>query len=187
MKNLDYTTNTPLILFYSCYFPCLPRVWLIYNSYEPTQADVVVFKSLPNAPTKEHPHAARWYKHIASYADVFPSLPGDSTKSVADYVPTLKAQAATTEQLAEEEDDDEVDLFGSDDEEADAEAERVKQERLKAYAEKKAAKPKTIAKSIVTLDVSPLLLLFLFLWSYFPCRTWRKLIFRSNHGMMRQI
>jgi hypothetical protein len=29
----------------------------------------------------------------------------------------------------------------------------VKQERLKAYAEKKAAKPKTIAKSIVTLDV----------------------------------
>ena len=40
--------------------------------------------------------------------------------------------------------------------EADAEAERVKQERLKAYAEKKAAKPKTIAKSIVTLDVSPL-------------------------------
>jgi elongation factor 1-beta len=45
-----------------------------------------------------------------------------------------------------------VDLFGSDDED-DAEAERVKQERLKAYAEKKATKPKTIAKSIVTLDV----------------------------------
>jgi len=33
----------------------------------------------------------------------------------------------------------------------------VKQERLKAYAEKKAAKPKTIAKSIVTLDVESLL------------------------------
>jgi elongation factor 1-beta len=48
-----------------------------------------------------------------------------------------------------------VDLFGSDDEEEDAEAERVKQERLKAYAEKKATKPKTIAKSLVTLDVKP--------------------------------
>jgi elongation factor 1-beta len=46
-------------------------------------------------------------------------------------------------------------LFGSDDEEEDAEAECVKQERLKAYAEKKATKPKTIAKSLVTLDVKP--------------------------------
>jgi elongation factor 1-beta len=63
----------------------------------------------------------------------------------------VKAQAAAVE--AADDDDDEVDLFGSDDEEDDAEAERVKQERLKAYAEKKATKPKTIAKSIVTLDV----------------------------------
>jgi elongation factor 1-beta len=128
---------------------------LISDRYEPTQADVVVFKSLPNAPTATHPHAARWYKHISSYASVFPSLPGDNTKSAADYVPTLKAQAESTEQAAEEEEDDDVDLFGSDDEEADAEAERVKQERLTAYAEKKSAKPKTIAKSIVTLDVNP--------------------------------
>jgi elongation factor 1-beta len=68
-------------------------------------------------------------------------------------VPALKAGAPPAAKPAqEEEDDDDVDLFGSDDED-DAEAERVKQERLKAYAEKKAAKPKTIAKSIVTLDV----------------------------------
>lgn len=53
------------------------------------------------------------------------------------------------------EDDDDVDLFGSDDEEEDAEAARVREERLKAYHEKKAAKPKTIAKSVVTLDVKP--------------------------------
>jgi elongation factor 1-beta len=47
-------------------------------------------------------------------------------------------------------------LFGSDDEEADAEAEKVKQERLAAYNAKKAAKgPKPAAKSIVTLDVKP--------------------------------
>lgn len=124
------------------------------NRYQPTQADVVVYKSLPNAPSKAtHPHAARWYAHITSYQAEHATLPGDSKKSATDYVPALKVAAASTEKApAEEEDDDEVDLFGSDDEE-DAEAERVKQERLKAYAEKKAAKPKTIAKSIVTLDV----------------------------------
>lgn len=52
-------------------------------------------------------------------------------------------------------DDDEIDLFGSDDDEEDAEAERVKAERVAAYAAKKANKPKTIAKSVVTLDVKP--------------------------------
>jgi len=116
----------------------------------------VVYKSLPNPPTKStHPHAARWYSHITSYSHDFPSLPGDATKSAVDYVPTLKVQAAKTEQAKDDaEDDEDIDLFGSDEEE-DAEAERVKQERLKAYAEKKAAKPKTIAKSIVTLDVNP--------------------------------
>jgi elongation factor 1-beta len=127
--------------------------------YAPTQADVVVFKSLSSAPDKAtHPHAARWYSHITSYESEHATLPGDSTKSVADYVPALHAQTTITEKAAAPatapEEDDDVDLFGSDDEE-DAEAERVKQERLKAYAEKKAAKPKTIAKSIVTLDVKP--------------------------------
>jgi len=48
--------------------------------------------------------------------------------------------------------DDDMDLFGSDD---DAEAEAVRQERLKAYAEKKAKKPGIIAKSSVVLDVKP--------------------------------
>ncbi|XP_067937587.1 elongation factor 1-delta-like [Watersipora subatra] len=55
---------------------------------------------------------------------------------------------------AEEEDDDDIDLFGSDDEE-DAEAERIKQERLAAYAAKKAKKPTLIAKSNIILDVKP--------------------------------
>ena len=44
-----------------------------------------------------------------------------------------------------EDDDEDIDLFGSDDEE-DAEAERIKAERVAAYNAKKAAKPKTIAK-----------------------------------------
>lgn len=63
-------------------------------------------------------------------------------------VPAADASAA-------DEDDDDVDLFGSDDE-VDEEAEKVKQQRLAEYAAKKAAKgPKPAAKSIVTLDVKP--------------------------------
>lgn len=63
--------------------------------------------------------------------------------------------AATAAPAAEEEeDDDDVDLFGSDDE-VDEEAEKLKQQRLEEYRKKKAAKPATIAKSLVTLDVKP--------------------------------
>jgi len=56
---------------------------------------------------------------------------------------------------AEEEESDEDDLFGSDSEEEDEEAARIKEERLKAYAEKKAKKPGPIAKSNIMLDVKP--------------------------------
>ncbi|VDO82852.1 unnamed protein product, partial [Onchocerca flexuosa] len=51
--------------------------------------------------------------------------------------------------------EDDFDLFGSSDEENDEEKEMIKQQRLKAYAEKKAKKPGTIAKSSVILDVKP--------------------------------
>jgi len=58
----------------------------------------------------------------------------------------------------EEDDDDDVDLFGSDDED-DAEAERIKAERVAAYNEKKAAKEAKkgvlVAKSNIILDVKP--------------------------------
>ena len=56
---------------------------------------------------------------------------------------------------ASKEDDDDIDLFGSDDEEDSAEAERVKAERVAAYAAKKSKKPALIAKSSVLLDVKP--------------------------------
>ncbi|XP_051785162.1 eukaryotic translation elongation factor 1 delta b (guanine nucleotide exchange protein) isoform X3 [Erpetoichthys calabaricus] len=54
----------------------------------------------------------------------------------------------------EEEEDDDIDLFGSDDEE-DTEAARIREERLKQYAEKKSKKPALIAKSSILLDVKP--------------------------------
>ena len=52
------------------------------------------------------------------------------------------------------EDDDDVDLFGSDSE-VDEEAEKLKAQRLEEYRKKKEGKTKPAAKSIVTLDVKP--------------------------------
>jgi len=63
--------------------------------------------------------------------------------------------AAAEKPKAEEKEDEDIDLFGSSDEEEDEEKERIKQERLKAYAEKKSKKPGPIAKSSVILDVKP--------------------------------
>ncbi|KAM3927814.1 elongation factor 1-delta isoform 3-T3 [Leptodactylus fuscus] len=69
--------------------------------------------------------------------------------------PVLAPPAAAPKLKAEEEDDDDdIDLFGSDEEE-DAEAARIKEERLRQYAEKKAKKPGLIAKSSILLDVKP--------------------------------
>lgn len=100
-----------------------------------------VFKALGSAPSAaEHPNASRWYTHIASWSSEHASLPGSSTAGES------FVKSATEAAKPAEDDDDEVDLFGSDDEEEDAEAERIKAERVKAYQEKKAGKPKTVAK-----------------------------------------
>jgi elongation factor 1-beta len=61
---------------------------------------------------------------------------------------------AKAEVKKDEEED--IDLFGSDDEEEDAEAEKLKAQRLAEYNARKAAgKPKPAAKSMVILDVKP--------------------------------
>lgn len=63
-------------------------------------------------------------------------------------------QAAPVQAKQEENgDDDDFDLFDSD--EDDEEAIRIKQERLDAYAAKKSNKPALIAKSSILLDVKP--------------------------------
>ncbi|KAI0898260.1 putative elongation factor 1-beta [Annulohypoxylon nitens] len=134
--------------------------WLTTRSYitgyAPSQADVVVFKAIKSAPeSAKYPNAARWYKHIASFEDEFATLPGDASKPYTVYGPDESAATLNPAKAPAAEEDDDVDLFGSDDEEEDAEAVRVREERLAAYKAKKEAKPKVAAKSVVTLDVKP--------------------------------
>lgn len=74
------------------------------------------------------------------------SLPG-TKKAASEYGPTGAVAAKKA--------DDDLDLFGSDDEEEDAEAEAAKAARLAEYQAKKAKKPVVIAKSSVVLDVKP--------------------------------
>jgi len=69
--------------------------------------------------------------------------------------PQEKPAAPVANGVEDSDDDDDDDLFGSDDEDDDGEAEKVRQERLAAYAAKKAAKPGPIAKSNIILDVKP--------------------------------
>ena len=69
-----------------------------------------------------------------------------------------KPSAPVKEEEEDDDDDDDIDLFGSDD---DEEAEKIKEQRLKAYAEKKAKKPTIIAKSSILLDVKPVSLVSL--------------------------
>jgi hypothetical protein len=127
---------------------------------------VHVFKALSGIPDAAvAPHTVRWYKHIQSYTKEFDTLPGTSKAGEA-----LTASAAAPAPAAAEE-DDEVDLFGSDDE-VDEEAERLKAERVAAYAAKKAAKPKTIAKVCV---------LFLGI-VYFPLNTFIFIVCRNPRG-----
>ncbi|KAL1789645.1 elongation factor 1-delta isoform X1 [Sigmodon hispidus] len=56
---------------------------------------------------------------------------------------------------AEDNENNDIDLYGSDEEEEDKEAARLREERLGQYAEKKAKKPTLVAKSSNLLDVKP--------------------------------
>jgi elongation factor 1-beta len=111
------------------------------EGYAPSQADVAAFDGLGAAPPADLFHALRFYNHVKSYSDA-------ERKSF----PGAAAAPAAAKKVVDE---DDVDLFGSDEEEEDAEAIRIREERLKLYAAKKGNKPSVIAKSLVKLDVKP--------------------------------
>lgn len=102
-----------------------------------------VYNNVGSAPDAgQHPHVARWYRHIASYAQEHETLPGDKEAGSKLFAPGASGAAAPAAAAEEEED---IDLFGSDDEE-DPEAEAEKQRRLDEYNERKKNKVKPVAK-----------------------------------------
>lgn len=111
--------------------------------------------SAPDA--AKYPHAARWYKHIASYESEFSTLPGDPSKAYTTYGPETTELPTNPKDKPAADDDDMDDLFGSDeDEEEDPEVVKEREARLAEYKKKKEAKgPKPAAKSLVTLEVKP--------------------------------
>ena len=121
----------------------------MFLRWQPTQADVVVLEALGKVPTSSNPHVLRWYNHIKSYD--LKTLPGERKAPV---ILSSNNSANVTAAKSEDDDDKDVDLFESDEEE-DAEAARLREERLKAYEEKKSRKPAPVAKSSIVLDVKP--------------------------------
>ncbi|WVO12964.1 hypothetical protein L204_100573 [Cryptococcus depauperatus] len=123
------------------------------DGYTPTTADVEIYKKLGSAPEATFPHSLRWYNHITSFSDEFDSLP----------VGVNSVGVSAAKETQQDDNDDEIDLFGSDDE-VDEEAERIKAERVAKYNEAREAKKQEklaagktldVAKSVVTLQVKP--------------------------------
>lgn len=145
--------------------------------YQPTKVDIEIFSQLGKAPENSFAHALRWYNHIKSFSEaekksfadgVCPMKTATPTchaaksaapacpvaKPTAPACPTAKPAVPACPAAKPADDDDDVDLFGSDDEE-DVDAAKIREERLQAYAQKKLNKPVIIAKSSVVLDVKP--------------------------------
>lgn len=78
-----------------------------------------------------------------------------SSLNVGSAAPAATKAAPAPSNKNKDEDDDGVDLFASDSEDDDAEAAKIREERLAAYAAKKSKKPALIAKSSLVLDVKP--------------------------------
>jgi len=82
------------------------------------------------------------------------TVPACTSKPVSNST-SVQVNGVTVSNNKDDDNEDDFELFGDDNEEDDAEAERLKQERVKAYEDKKAKKPVLIAKSNIILDVKP--------------------------------
>ncbi|KAI8620054.1 hypothetical protein BC830DRAFT_638662 [Chytriomyces sp. MP71] len=133
------------------------------DGYTATQADVAVYEAVkaPVAAAK-YPHVARWWNHINARGGKTAKFPG-TKKSISAYGPSGAAPAAPAAKkaapapspAAKKDEEEDFDLFASDEEEEDAEKAALTAKRLAEYNAKKAAKPKPVAKSMVILDVKP--------------------------------
>uniref|UniRef100_A0A2K5S302 Elongation factor 1-beta n=1 Tax=Cebus imitator TaxID=2715852 RepID=A0A2K5S302_CEBIM len=114
------------------------------EGYVPSQADVAVFEAVSGPLLADLCH---------SYEKEKASLPGVK-KALGKYGP-VDVEDTTGSGATDSKDDDDMDLFGSDDEEESEEVKRLREERLAQYESKKAKKPALVAKSSILLDVKP--------------------------------
>jgi len=119
------------------------------EGYQPSQADVVVFKALHGAPdARKYKYASRWYSHIHAFTEQ-----EQAKFRVASVPAVLEAPAKGSE--APKKDEEAFDLF-EEDAEAEEQHERDLEERRKKADEAKGKKAKdVIAKSSLLLDVKP--------------------------------
>ena len=123
------------------------------QSDAPSQADVAVFKAFESAPTPRSTPTPRAGTSTSPRTRASSNLPGDASQEYTTYGPD--ASEVTVNPAVNPDAEEDVDLFGSDEEEEDAEAAKIREERLAEYKKKKEAKPKIAAKSIVTMDIKP--------------------------------
>uniref|UniRef100_A0A915LXW3 Elongation factor 1-beta n=1 Tax=Meloidogyne javanica TaxID=6303 RepID=A0A915LXW3_MELJA len=126
------------------------------KGFLPSSEDSYVFGVLKSSTiSAQYPHVARWFKHMQSFSDAeqtaWPKsgFGGSGPAPKATTTPKEAPKEASKPAAA-----DDFDLFGSD-ESDDEEKKKLTEQRLKAYAEKKAKKPGVIAKSNVIYDVKP--------------------------------
>ncbi|KAJ0022439.1 hypothetical protein NQD34_009929 [Periophthalmus magnuspinnatus] len=123
------------------------------EGFSASQADVAVFEAIPVSPPSNLCHLLRWYNHAKSFYPQRSNLPVSKSQYVIpNHTQNIPNPTQNNLGCSNDEDDD-LDLFGSDDE--DEEAEKIKQQRLAEYAARKAKKPALIAKSSILLDVKP--------------------------------
>ena len=145
------------------------------TGYAPSADDVTCFAKVGSAPDQnQFLNAARWYKHIASFADgergSWPAGKGSVTLDAGAASgggkkdkkgggePPKKKEAAPppppVKKEEEEEEEEDDDLFGSDTEE-DRAHEAALKAKVAAARAGKAEKPKVKQRSLIVLEVKP--------------------------------
>ena len=122
--------------------------------YVPSKADVAVFEAVSHPPLANLCHALCWYSHITSYEKEKASLSGVK-KALGKYGSANVADTTESGATDSKDNDDDIDRFGSEEEDESEEAKRWWEERLAQYESKKAINPDLVAKSSNLLDVKP--------------------------------
>ncbi|GAB5031927.1 ef-1 guanine nucleotide exchange domain-containing [Nannochloropsis oceanica] len=120
------------------------------EGYSFSSADSSTFAALPSVPSAaSNPNAFRWYLHIAAISGLKTVLGGGGGAAT----PSVKAQPA-----GKAADDEDMDLFGDDDEEEAAKPTLSRAEQVAAMKAEKEAKEKANKKrdrSQIVLEVKP--------------------------------